>query len=167
MKMRNLVRDVLSLIVPVALLLPSAQSQWVQQQQTSSQIQKPDQSQRAPEGQPPAQPRPAEDVPVTDGGAGPCSAEFTVTDSDAKPVFSALINVRMAYGFAGVRKLEMGVYTNAQGKGKFVGIPAKVRNPPLEFRAGKGILSGKATADPASECQVKREIVLQKSATSP
>jgi len=68
-----------------------------------------------------------------------------------------------AYGFGGLHKLDMGVYTNTQGKGKFTGIPAKVRNPPIEFRATKGTLAGTATMDPVSECQAKHEIILQKS----
>lgn len=98
----------------------------------------------------------------TDGGAGPCSAEFTVTGPDGKPVFAALINVHIAYGFGGIRKLDMGVYTNQQGKGKFIGIPAKVKRPPLEFKASKDQLTGVATIDPAAECHAQRNIVLAK-----
>jgi hypothetical protein len=139
MKTRNIARSIPFLVLTVAFLLP-----WAQSQQTP-------------------QPQHAEDVPVTDGAAGPCSVELTVTDSDAKPVFSALINVHVVYGFGGLHKLDMGVYTNTQGKGKFTGIPVKVRNPPLEFRATKGTLAGLATMNPASECQAKHEIVLQKS----
>jgi len=69
----------------------------------------------------------------------------------------------MAYGFAGAHKLDMGVYTNAQGKARFTGIPAKVRKPPIEFRAKKDDLIGLATMDPATECQAKHDIVLAKS----
>ncbi len=138
MKTRTAARYAPSLILTLAFLLSLAQSQ------------------QAPQTQP------AEDIPVTDGAAGPCSVEFTVTDSEAKPVFSALINVHMAYGFVGAHKLDMGVYTNTQGKGKFIGIPAKVRNPPIEFHATKGTLAGTAIMDPAAECQAKREITLQK-----
>lgn len=111
---------------------------------------------------PNAQPRQDDDVPVMDGEAGPCSAEFTVTDAEGKPILNALINVHIAYGFAGVRKLDTGVYTNAQGKGKFVGIPAKVHKPPLEFRATKDDLVGVASVNPASECQAKHSIVMEK-----
>lgn len=100
---------------------------------------------------------------ITDGGAGPCSAEFTVTGPDGKPVFAALINVHIAYGFAGIRKLDMGVYTNQQGKGKFTGIPSRVKRPPLEFKASKDQLSGVAMVDPAAECQATHNIVLAKS----
>jgi hypothetical protein len=98
---------------------------------------------------------------VTDGGAGPCSAEFTVTGPDGKPVFAALINVHIAYGFGGFHKLDMGVYTNEQGKGKFTGIPAKVKHPPLEFQASKDQLTGVGTVDPAAECQAQHDIILR------
>ena len=109
-----------------------------------------------------AQSKPADDVPVMDGEAGPCSVEFTVTDAQGKPILNALINVHIAYGFAGVRKLDTGVYTNAQGKGKFIGLPAKVHKPPLEFHATKDDLVGIASVNPASDCQAKHSIVMQK-----
>lgn len=99
---------------------------------------------------------------VMDGGAGPCSVEFNVTSADGKPLFAALINVHIAYGFGGFHKLDMGVYTNHDGKGKFTGIPAKVKNPPLEFRATKDELVGVATVDPLLECQAKHDIVMDK-----
>jgi hypothetical protein len=111
---------------------------------------------------PTAQSKPSDDVPVMDGEAGPCSVEFTVTDAVGKPVLNALINVHIAYGFAGVRKLDTGVYTNAEGKGKFIGLPAKVHKPPLEFRATKDDLVGVASVNPASECQAKHSIVMEK-----
>jgi hypothetical protein len=116
----------------------------------------------AVQAQQPAQPRQADDIPATDGGSGPCSVEFTVTDSDAKPVYAARIDVHLAYGFAGAHKLDMGVYTNAQGKARFTGIPARVRKPPIEFRAKKDDLIGLATMDPATECQAKHDIMLAK-----
>lgn len=109
-----------------------------------------------------AQPKPADDVPVMNGEAGPCSVEFTVTDAQGKPILNALINVHIAYGFGGVRKLDTGVYTNADGKGKFIGLPAKVHKPPLEFRAEKDDLIGIASYNPAGECQAKHNIVMEK-----
>ena len=104
----------------------------------------------------------ADDIPVTDGGSGPCSIEFSVTDGDAKPVYAARIDVHMAYGAFGAHKLDMSVYTNAQGKARFTGIPIKVRKPPIEFQAKKGDLIGLATMYPLTECQAKHDIVLDK-----
>jgi len=112
-----------------------------------------------------ATPKPTPDTSasfITDGGAGPCSAEFTVTGTDGKPVFAALINVHINYGLGGFHKLDMGVYTNQEGKGKFTGIPARVKKPPLEFQASKDQLVGVATVDPETECQARHDIMLDR-----
>jgi hypothetical protein len=111
--------------------------------------------------QPAPSPKP-DDIPVTDGTSGPCSIEFTVTDSDGKPVYATRIDVHLAYGAFGAHKLDMGVYTNAQGKARFTGIPAKVKRPPVEFNAKKDDLVGLATMDPATECQAKHDIVIDR-----
>ena len=112
--------------------------------------------------QQPAQPQQPDEIPVTDAQAGPCSVELTVTGADAQPIFAVRINYQTAYGFMGAHKLDMTVYTNAQGKAKFAGIPTRVRKPPIEFRASKGDLVGVATMDPASECQARHDIVMDK-----
>lgn len=116
----------------------------------------------AAQTQQPAQTPSADQVPVTDGQSGPCSIEFNVTSTDGKPVFSARIDVHIEYGFGGFHKLDMGVYTNAQGKARFTGIPAKVKRPPIEFHASKEDLVGIATMDPVAECQTKHDIILDK-----
>jgi hypothetical protein len=104
----------------------------------------------------------AEKVPLMDGEAGPCSLQLTVTDPDGKPVYAATIKVHMAYGFGGIRRLDLEAGTNADGKAKFVGLPTRVRRPPLEFKASKDQLTGVATYDPAGECQAQHDIRLDK-----
>jgi hypothetical protein len=116
----------------------------------------------ATQDQQPAPAQPSEEIPVTDGGSGSCWIDFIVTDSSAKPVYAARIDVHLEYGFAGAHKLDMGVYTNSQGKARFTGIPLKVRKPPIEFHAKKGDLIGLATMDPMTECQARHDIVLTK-----
>lgn len=111
--------------------------------------------------QPPAQPQQS-DVPVIDGKVGPCSVELTITDADTKPVYAATVKVHIAYGFAGVRKLDLEAGTNAQGKILFKGLPLKVHKPPVEFHASKDELTGTATYNPATECQAKHSIMLGK-----
>lgn len=150
---RSYVADSLVLALAVFLILPQTRSSstghaiatqaTIQSQSTLAQ--KPD------------------EIPVTDGTSGPCSIELSVTDSDGKPVYAARIDVHLAYGAFGAHKLDMGVYTNGQGKARFTGIPAKVRKPPIEFNAKKDDLGGVATMDPATECQAKHDIVMAKS----
>jgi hypothetical protein len=103
----------------------------------------------------------AKKVPVIDGGAGPCSLDLTIT-ANGKPVYAATVKVHIAYGFAGAHKLDLQAGTNVDGKVRFVGLPARVHRPPLEFDASKDGLQGVATDDPSSECQAKHDIVLEK-----
>lgn len=101
-------------------------------------------------------------IPVMDGGAGPCSLELTATAPDGKPVYDATIKVHIAYGFGGFRKLDLEAGTNVDGKVKFTGLPSRVRRPPLEFLASKDQLVGSVTYDPGVECQAKHDLVLDK-----
>ncbi len=103
---------------------------------------------------------------MIDGGVGPCSVEFTVIDADAKPQYGATVKVHIAYGFGGFRRLDLEAGTNVNGKVKFKGLPAKVRNPPLEFNATKDDLIGMATYNPANQCESKHDIMLEKAKTS-
>jgi hypothetical protein len=98
-------------------------------------------------------------TPVMDGGAGPCSLELTVSH-DGKPAIAAEVKVHIAYGFAGIRKLDLDAYTGNDGKLKFTGLPDRVKRPPLTFRAAKDKLYGTASYDPENECHEKLDIVL-------
>jgi hypothetical protein len=104
-----------------------------------------------------------EKIPVMDGGAGPCSLELTITSIDGKPVYAATVKVHIAYGFGGVRRLDLEAGTNSDGKVKFTGLPARVRRPPLEFQASKDGLTGVVTYDPLAQCQANHGITLRKS----
>ena len=75
---------------------------------------------------------------------------------------AATVKVHMAYGFGGIRKLDLEAGTNSDGKVRFKGLPAKVHNPPLEFHASKDDLAGLASFNPATECQAKHDIILEK-----
>jgi hypothetical protein len=97
-----------------------------------------------------------------DGGAGPCSLELTVSDASGKPVYAATVKVHVAYGFGGMRRLDLEAGTNSDGKVKFTGLPARVRRPPLEFQASKDELVGIAPYDPETECEAKHGITVAK-----
>jgi hypothetical protein len=103
-----------------------------------------------------------ENVPVMDGEAGPCSVELTVTGADGKPVYAAKVKVHIAYGFGGIRRLDLEAGTNSDGKVKFAGLPARVHRPPLQIHAAKGELTGDVDYDPSAECQAKHNVSLQK-----
>jgi len=109
---------------------------------------------------PPQQPDPKA-VPVLDGGIGPCSADFTVTDPAGAPVYAARIKVQIAYGFMNVRKLNLDMGTNIDGKARFTGLPDRIKHG-LYFHASEGDRSGEAFDDPANTCKAQFTITLQK-----
>jgi hypothetical protein len=98
-------------------------------------------------------------VQAIDGGAGPCSVTLTAT-ADSKPVVAADVKVHIEYGFAGIRRLDLEAYTGNDGKVQFTGLPSRVHNPPLAFKASKEALAGTAVYNPESECKAEHEILL-------
>ncbi|MGA8215485.1 MAG: hypothetical protein WB799_17945 [Candidatus Sulfotelmatobacter sp.] len=100
-------------------------------------------------------------VPVIDGGIGPCSAGFTVTDNAQSPVYAATISVHIAYGFMYLRKLDLQVGTNASGQARFTGLPDRTKQG-LFFHASEGSREGSAFVDPAKTCKAQLTIQLEK-----
>jgi hypothetical protein len=100
-------------------------------------------------------------VPVIDGGIGPCSADFTVTDTTTAPVYAAKIRVHIAYRFMSFHKLDLEVGTNAAGKARFTGLPDRTKQA-LLFRASEGAREGSAFDDTAKTCKADFTIVLEK-----
>jgi hypothetical protein len=109
----------------------------------------------------------AHEVPVMNGGAGPCSLELTVTTADGKPVYDATIKVHIAYGFAGFHRLDLQAATNVDGKVRFLGIPSRVHRPPLDFHAAKDQLAGTVMVDPGADCDGKQVVILQSPTAAP
>jgi hypothetical protein len=99
-------------------------------------------------------------VPVMDGEAGPCSVAFTVTDSKGAPVYDARIRVHIAYGFAGVRRVDLEAATNVDGKTQFKGLPEKVKGGTLSFRASQGKREGSAIYNPAKNCSSQQSSIV-------
>jgi hypothetical protein len=101
-----------------------------------------------------------------DGEAGSCSIAFTVTDVKGTPIYDARIKVHIAYGFAGVRKLDLEAATNIDGKTLIKGLPQKVKGSVLYFNATQGKQQGSYTYEPAKSCDSgKGTIVLTDSPT--
>jgi hypothetical protein len=99
-------------------------------------------------------------VPVMDGEAGPCSIAFIVTDGKGAPVYDARIRVHIAYGFMGVRRLDLEAATNIDGKTQFKGLPEKVKGETLMFRASQGKREGSAIYDPAKNCSGQQSSIV-------
>lgn len=96
------------------------------------------------------------DVPSIDGGLGPCAIEFTAKDAANAPLYNAKIKVHIATGVLGIKKTDLEVGTNVDGKAKFTGLPDKTKFP-LEFDAQQGELTGTFTYTPAKGCTPQQE----------
>jgi len=141
--MTRMLRVLCGLYLIACLTLPTARAQSNQQASTASSA--------AEE---------AHKIPVMDGAAGPCALDLTVTSAEGKPIYAAVIKVHIAYGFAGARRLDLQAATNVDGKVKFIGIPAKVKRPPLEFQGSKDQLVGTVTLNPETVCQAHHDMRL-------
>src|SRR5581483_6702241 len=81
--------------------------------------------------QPGGAPKPVP-VPILDAKLGTkCSADFTVNDEEVKPVYDATVHVRVRYGFAGIKRSDLEVGTNSEGKARIQGLPDKAK--PLAY----------------------------------
>jgi len=100
-------------------------------------------------------------VPVIDGGIGPCTADFTITDVDGKPLYDSKIKVHIAYRFMNAHKLDLEVGTNVDGKARFTGLPDKIKHG-IFFYASQGELQGEAFDDPAQNCKAVFALALKK-----
>jgi hypothetical protein len=74
------------------------------------------------------------EVPVIDAGMGLCTADITVMDSGHHAIYKANVSTRIRSGFAGLKKLDLEVGTNVDGRARFTGLPERPRDT-LQFTA--------------------------------
>jgi hypothetical protein len=101
-------------------------------------------------------------IPSIDGGIGPCTADFTVTDSSGAPVYDAKIRVHIAYRFMSLHKLDLEIGTNADGKARFIGLPDHIKHG-LYFRTSQGDRTAETLDDPANTCKAQFTVVFENS----
>jgi hypothetical protein len=105
-------------------------------------------------------------IPAVDAGIGQCSADFTITDTDNKPIYAAKVKVHISYGFAGARKLDLEVGTNVDGKARFTTLPDRLKHG-LFFEASESERTGNAFDDVNKTCQAQFTIALRKPTSPP
>jgi hypothetical protein len=99
------------------------------------------------------------DIPSISGDAGGCRASFTVRDSSPKPIYNAKIDVTIHYGFMNLRKTDLEVATNVDGKARVIGLPNFPKKP-LKFVIKSGTVSKVVTDDPANNCDAAFDVML-------
>jgi hypothetical protein len=99
------------------------------------------------------------EIPVVDGEIGSCKADFHVTDEAGKPIYNAKIDITLKYGFFNVRKTELEIGTNSDGKARIIGLPDSPKKP-LVFLIKSGTVTKSVTDDPSTNCSAVYEVVL-------
>jgi hypothetical protein len=102
---------------------------------------------------------PAQEVPVLKANLGDCAADFTVRGTDGQPVYNATIHVRVRYGFMSLKRSDLEIGTNADGKARIEGLPSKAK--PLAYDVRKDDLAGAVTQDVAEMCRAAFDIALK------
>jgi len=97
------------------------------------------------------------EVPIVDGHLGRCSATFTVKGRDQKPLYNAKISVTVRYGPLGLRRMELQVGTNSDGKARVAGLPDGGKKQ-LRFEIYRGELFKIVSVDPSVECDATIEV---------
>jgi hypothetical protein len=114
---------------------------------------------------PPSQTKPTEGAaaPVLKVDAGPCMADFVVLDASGKGVYDAKITLQTQYGFLGLRKLDLNVGTNYEGKASIEGLPEKTKKP-AQFKISQGGREKTVPYDPVNQCYAMHNITLDEPA---
>jgi hypothetical protein len=107
------------------------------------------------QSQPPSKP----EVPAVNAGVGACSADFLVRDASGAPLYNAQVGLTVHYGFLGLRKTEVQVGTNGDGRARVTGLPAKTKKP-LAFTVRYKHWVKPVADEPAANCHARFDVRL-------
>lgn len=99
------------------------------------------------------------EVAVLKAGLGPCAADFTVKDADGSSVYGAIIHVRVRYGFMSLKRADLEVGTNSEGRARIEGLPDKAK--PLAYEVAKDTRRITVEQNVASTCQGTFDVTLK------
>src|SRR5262245_19056760 len=101
------------------------------------------------------QPGTPPEIAALDAHLGACSADFTIKDADGKPLYLALVHVKVRYGALGVKRMDLEVGTNSEGKARIKGLPDKAK--PMTYDITKEDKKTTVDQDVEKTCNAKLE----------
>src|SRR4051812_36346878 len=102
---------------------------------------------------------PKPEVPALKAGLGSCAADFLVKDADGKPVYQAIIHSKIRYGALSVKRMDVEVSTNEDGKARIEGLPEKAK--PIVYDIEKAGEKGTVTQDVSTGCLASLQVSLK------
>jgi hypothetical protein len=109
--------------------------------------------------QAPTPPSTPPDVPALNARLGGCSAEFTVKNGDGAPVYLALIHVNVRYGTMNLKRMDLEVGTNSEGKARIKGLPDKAKL--MTYDIQKDDKKTTVDQDVAKACEGKFDVTMK------
>ena len=109
---------------------------------------------------------PSSDVPVISADLGQCTADFRVVDVNMKPIYSARIALEIKHGFVGMRRVNLEIFTNSDGRARFTGLPNYSKRP-LNFDISSGERKTGVFMDPDHKCQANFTAVVPDKKNAP
>jgi DNA-binding beta-propeller fold protein YncE len=103
--------------------------------------------------------RPQPELAVISARLGPCSADFTVTDANGAPVYAAIVHVRIRYGFMSLKRMDLEVGTNSEGKARVEGLPERAR--PMTYDITKDARKAMVDQEVATTCRGTYSVALK------
>jgi DNA-binding beta-propeller fold protein YncE len=103
--------------------------------------------------------RATSELAVLSARLGPCSADFIVTDANGAPVYGAAVHVRIRYGLMSLKRMDLEVGTNSDGKARVEGLPDKAR--PLEYDITKDGRTAAVSQDLSTTCTGRYPVTLR------
>ena len=99
------------------------------------------------------------ELPVLDARLGGCTADFTVKNPAGAPVYPAVIHVQVRYGPLSVKRMDLEVGTNSEGKARVKGLPDKAKR--MTWDITKDDKKTVVDQDVEKMCQGKFEVTLK------
>ena len=103
--------------------------------------------------------QPAVELSVISARQGECFGDFTVKDAAGAPIYAATIHVRVRYGLLGLKRVDLEVGTNSEGKARVEGLPANGRT--LVYDVTKGELKTTVEQDLETTCRAEHQVTLR------
>lgn len=98
------------------------------------------------------------DLAVISARLGPCSADFVVKDAEGRGIYAATVHVRIRYGFLGIKRMDLEVGTNGEGKARVEGLPDDAR--PLTYDVTKADKKATVEQNVSTTCEAKYDVSL-------
>lgn len=100
-----------------------------------------------------------QEVPVLNANLGDCSTDFVVRANDGQPIYNAIIHVRVRYGVLSLKRSDLEIGTNSDGRARIEGLPNKAK--PLAYDVRKDNRRAPVEQNVSDNCRAMFDVTLE------